>query len=46
MQSRGIDEKTARRLMVRAKISAVCRFICDSALVNDINNFVEGVFDE
>lgn len=36
MQSRGIDQKSAEQLMVQAKITAICRFIPDSGLVESI----------
>lgn len=41
MQSRGISEKDARKLMVSAKIASVCRFIPDEELVQRIKSFVE-----
>ncbi|MCR5762826.1 MAG: SufD family Fe-S cluster assembly protein [Treponema sp.] len=42
MKSRGIDEKTAQQLMVKAKILSACKYIPDELLVNHIQNFVEG----
>ena len=44
MQSRGIDEKTAQKLMIRAKILSACKDIPDEILVNKIQSFVEGAF--
>ena len=46
MQSRGIDENTAKILLVKAKISAVCRYIPDPDLNNEILSYVEGVFNK
>ena len=45
IQSRGIDEKEAERLMVLAKISSACRFISDEATVLKINEYVNKKFD-
>ncbi|HBG65143.1 MAG TPA: hypothetical protein DDW78_01575 [Treponema sp.] len=42
MQSRGISEKDAEKLMIRAKISSVCRDIPDEALVAAVQEFLEG----
>lgn len=42
MQSRGISEKDAERLMVRAKIAGVCRYIPDEKLVASVQEFLEG----
>ena len=39
MQSRGLDENAARKMLVRAKINSVCRFIPDSELVGRIQDF-------
>ena len=44
MQSRGVDEETARKLMIKAKISSTCKRIPDQDLVSQIKNFVEGAF--
>lgn len=44
MQSRGVDEKTAQQLMIKAKIVSVCKNINDEILVNQIQDFVEGAF--
>lgn len=43
MQSRGVDEKTARELLTKAKVSKVSRFIPDESLVEEINSFVEAI---
>ena len=43
MQSRGVDEKTARELLTKAKVSKVSRFIPDEGLVEEINSFVEAI---
>ncbi len=40
MQSRGVDEETAKELLTKAKISKVTRFISDEQLVNEIDSFV------
>jgi len=44
MQSRGVDEKSAQELMTKAKIYAVSRDINDEAIVNSIQDYVEGIF--
>ena len=44
MQSRGIDEKTARKLIVRAKILSACKDIPDRHLVDQVQDFIEGAF--
>ena len=43
MQSRGVDEKTARERLTKAKVSKVSRFIPDESLVEEINSFVEAI---
>ena len=43
MQSRGVDEKTARELLTKAKVSKVSRFIPYESLVEEINSFVEAI---
>ena len=45
MESRGIDEQSAKKMMVKAKIASVCRFIPESSLVERITAFVEEAFD-
>ena len=40
MQSRGVDEKEAERLMVEAKIRSACRFISDSELSETVDGFL------
>ncbi len=42
MKNRGFSEEEAKRMVVRAKISAVCRFIPDSKLQEKIQNVLEG----
>ena len=44
LQSRGIDEKTAKSLMIKSKINTVCSYIKNESLVQDIQNFMEGVY--
>lgn len=46
MQTRGVDEKTAEELMIRAKITSVCHFIPDEKLVEKIENYIEEVFSK
>lgn len=41
MQSRGIDEETARSLLTKAKVYKVSRFIDDEELCSRINDFIE-----
>lgn len=43
MQSRGVDEATARKLLTRAKVNKVTRFIDDEELVDEINSFVDSI---
>ncbi len=43
MQSRGVDEKTARELLTKAKVSKVSRFIPDESLAAEISSFVEAI---
>lgn len=43
MQSRGVDESTARKLLTRAKVNKVARFIEDEELVEEINSFVDRI---
>lgn len=45
MQSRGVDQATAEKLLIVAKITSVCRFIPDSELVQEILEYVEGAFE-
>lgn len=44
MNSRGIDAKSALKLLIRAKIISACKDIPDEVLVTQILNFVEGAF--
>ena len=46
MQTRGVDEKTAEELMIKAKITSVCHFIPDDKLVEKIQNYIEEVFSK
>jgi len=46
MQTRGVDEKTAEELMIKAKITSVCHFIPDEKLVEKIQNYIEEVFSK
>lgn len=46
MASRGIDEKLAERIMVRARLSAVMRDIPDEALKKDLHDFIEEAFED
>jgi Fe-S cluster assembly scaffold protein SufB len=43
MQSRGVDEKSARTLLAKAKVSKVSRLIPDEKLRNEIDSFVEKI---
>ncbi|MBQ3801795.1 MAG: SufD family Fe-S cluster assembly protein, partial [Treponema sp.] len=44
MQSRGIDELSAKKIMVKSKVAAASRFIQDSDVVDRINRHLEGAF--
>ncbi len=44
MQSRGIDELSAKKIMVKSKIASVSRFIQDADLVGKIDRHIEGAF--
>jgi Fe-S cluster assembly scaffold protein SufB len=44
LQSRGVDEKEAGRLMVSAKIRSVCRYIPDEGVNAGVNAFLEREF--
>lgn len=46
MASRGIDEKLAERIMVRARLEAVSRDIPDEALQKKLHDFVEEAFKD
>ncbi|MCR5218089.1 SufD family Fe-S cluster assembly protein [Treponema sp.] len=46
MQSRGVDEEEARRLMVSAKIHSVCRYISDDEVNAEVDAFLEKEFGE
>ena len=44
MQTRGVDAKTAQEMMIKAKITSLCRFIPDENLVSRIADYVEESF--
>lgn len=44
MASRGIDEKQAQQIMVRARLSAVAKDLPDENLKNEIHDFIEEAF--
>ena len=44
MQSRGIDELSAKKIMVKSKISSVSRFLGDDEIAGKIDRHIEGVF--
>ncbi len=44
MASRGIDEKAAEQIMVRARLSAVARDIPDKQLKKEIHDYIEEAF--
>ncbi len=44
MQSRGIDELSAKKIMVKSKVATASRFIQDSGVVDRINRHLEGAF--
>lgn len=44
MASRGIDEKTAQQIMVRARLGAVAREIPDENLKTEIHDYIEEAF--
>ena len=44
MQTRGIDAKSAQEMMIKAKITSLCRDIPDENLVNQIQEYVEESF--
>lgn len=44
MATRGIDEKTAQQIMVRARLGAVARDIPEEKLQKDIHDFIEDTF--
>ncbi|MCI5523272.1 MAG: SufD family Fe-S cluster assembly protein [Treponema sp.] len=46
LQSRGVTEKEAQRLMVMAKINSVCRYITDDETVQDVNSYLNEIFGE
>lgn len=46
MAARGIDKKTAERIMVRARLSAIYRDIPDEAVVERLHDFVEEAFKD
>lgn len=46
MQSRGIDEKEAQRLMVSARINSVCRYVSDDEVRESVSAFLEKEFGE
>ena len=41
LETRGIDEMTARSMMIRSKINAVARFIPDQEIVQKVQEFLE-----
>ena len=45
MQSRGIDAVSAKKIMVKSKVSSVSRFIPDADVVERINRHLEGAFE-
>lgn len=40
MQSRGVDEKTAQKLMIRAKINTAARFLADEKTAAEVLEFI------
>lgn len=44
MQSRGIDELSAKKIMVKSKVATASRFIQDADVVERINRHLEGAF--
>ncbi len=44
MQSRGIDELSAKKIMVKSKVASASRFIQDADVVARINRHLEGAF--
>lgn len=45
MQTRGVDQKEAQKMLVKAKISSLTRDIPDEALVETVHNYIEEVFN-
>lgn len=46
MQSRGVDQKEVQRLMIIAKIKAVCRFINDELTLKKVDDYLNEKFGE
>lgn len=46
MQSRGVDQKEVQRLMIIAKIKAVCRFINDELVLKKVDDYLNEKFGE
>ena len=46
MQTRGVDAKTAQKMMIKAKIASLCRYIPDEDLVEQVQNYVEESFGD
>ena len=44
LQSRGIDEQTARSMMIKSCVNALVHFIPNENLKQDIQSYMEGVF--
>ncbi len=44
MQSRGIDSLSAKKIMVKSKISSVSHYVHDASVIERINHHLEGAF--
>ena len=45
MQSRGISESAAKKIMSRAKVASIAHLVPDETTVNNIEAYIDGVFD-